>query len=107
MAHTHEPKHADGVGADWALEAFHAATRAREAAEDGRGATWSHLLVEATAAVVSSADETVLGANLMELTRITKEWRTDLARRRGDARCLSACCNPDAAGFHNSTLALN
>lgn len=24
-----------------------------------------------------------------------------------DARCLSFCCNPDAAGFHNSRLALN
>jgi len=107
MTHSHSPERADGVGADWALEAFRDAQRAREAADDGNGATWSHLLVEATAAVVSSADETVLSANLTEVQRVVRAWRADLARRSGDARCLSICCNPDAAGFHNAKLALN
>lgn len=107
MTHVYEPKHADGVGESWTLEVFQHATRTREAAESGQGATWLHLLIEATTAVASSADEMTLSANLMELTRVTKAWRMDLARRRGDVRCLSACCNPDAAGFHNSTLALN
>lgn len=107
MTHVYESKHADGVGESWTSEVFRHATRAREAAESGQGATWLHLLIEATTAVASSADETALGANLMKLTHVTKAWRTDLARRRGDVRCLSTCCNPDAAGFHNSTLTLN
>lgn len=107
MAHSHSPERADGVGDDWALEAFRDATRAREAADAGSGATWSHFLVEAMAAVISSADKTVLSANLTEVQRLTRAWQADLARQRGDVRCLSVCCNPDAAGFHNAKLALN
>lgn len=107
MAHSYSSERVDGVGDNWALEAFRDATRAREAADAGDGATWSHLLVEAMAATVSSADKTVLSANLTEVQRLTRAWQADLARQRGDVRCLSACCIPDVAGFHNAKLALN
>ena len=107
MTHSHVPEHPDGTGEDWATEALHSAVRAREAAEAGDGATWSHLLVEAVASAIATGDPTELNKRLVKVTNLTNAWRRDLAYRRNDARCLSVCCNPDATGFHNSKLALN
>ena len=107
MTHSRVPEHTDGVGERWAVAALHDATRAREAAEAGEGATWSHLLVEAVASAIATGDLTELNKRLVNVGNVASAWRRDLAYRRGDARCLSICCNPDAAGFHNSTLALN
>lgn len=107
MAHSHNQVHPDGIGESWATEALRDAVRAREAAEAGQGATWSHLLVEAVAAAIATSDAVELNRQLTAVATTVSEWRRDLAYRRGDVRCLSLCCNPDAAGPHNSTLALN
>lgn len=104
---THERNLIDGTGEKWAAEALRDAVRAREAAEAGRGATWSHLLVEAVAATIATGDAAELNRQLVNVNDVVGAWRRDLANRRGDARCLSTCCNPDAAGLHNSKLALN
>lgn len=107
MTHPREQLHPDGTGENWALEALREATASRKAAEAGQGATWSHYLVEAVSAAIATGDAAELNRQLMNVSNVAGAWRRDLANRRGDARCLSACCNPDAAGFHNSKLALN
>lgn len=107
MPHSYEQVHPDGTGEDWAAAALQDAIRAREAAEAGQGPTWSRLLVEAVAAAIATGDTAELNKRLVNVANTANEWRRDLAYRRGDARCLSACCNPDAAGFHNAKLALN
>lgn len=107
MTHSYTPVHPDGTGEDWATAALHDATRAREAAESGDGVTWSHLLVEAVAAAIATGDATELNKRLVKVNNVAGAWRRDLAYRRGDARCLSVCCNPDAANTHNTKLALN
>lgn len=107
MPHSHEQVHPDGTGEDWAAAALQDAVRAREAAEAGKGVTWSHLLVEAVAAAIATGDPVALNKQLVNVNNVAGAWRRDLAYRRGDARCLSTCCSPDAAGFHNTKLALN
>jgi hypothetical protein len=50
-------------------------------------------------------------ARLEALDAVSADWQMALKGRLSDTihspRCLCAKCNPGAAGFHNSKLALN
>ncbi len=108
---TEIPNLIDGTGGCWPAEALAEATRSRQAAEADGAVTWSHLLTEALAVVMTKTDQGELLDSLTALQSVVEDWREVLVKRIvgqiHGPQCLCAKCNPDATGFHNSKLALN
>lgn len=101
----------DGTGGPWFDDALQDARVDRETAEAHGEVTWSELLMEAMAYVMVETDPGRILARLEALNQVSDDWQTVLKGRLSDTihspRCLCIKCNPDASGFHNSTLALN
>lgn len=108
---THDRNLVDGTGGCWPAEALAEATRAREAAEADGAVTWSHLLTEKLAVVMTKTDQGELLDSLASLQEVVEDWREMLIKRiTGVAhgpRCLCLKCNSDAPNTHNTKLALN
>lgn len=105
------PNLVDGTGGCWPAEALAEATRSRQAAEADGAVTWSHLLTEALAVVMTKTDKGELLDSLTALQVVVEDWREVLVKRIvgqvHGPRCLCVRCNPDAANTHNTKLALN
>lgn len=109
MAETHNPP--DGTGGTWFEDDLRTVQAGRKSAEADGAVTWTHLLMEAMAYVMVETDPGRILARLEALDQVSGSWQTTLKGRLSDTihspGCLCVECNPDAAGFHNSTLALN
>lgn len=101
----------DGTGGQWFEDDLRTVQAGRKAAEADDAVTWSHLLTEAMSYVMVETDPGRILARLEALNQVSDDWQTVLKGRLSDTihspRCLCIECNPDASGFHNSTLALN
>jgi hypothetical protein len=108
---THDRNLIDGTGGCWPAEALTEATRAREAAEADGALTWSHLLTEKLAVVMTKTDRGELLDSLTALQEVVEDWREVLVKRIVGTvhgpRCLCLKCNPDATNTHNCNVSVN